>query len=119
MTSLELTQKWKQKINDLIQKKKDFIPEVDVKAMLKENSFELSVDIDQVLQLSGEKISLSFFVTQMIHYAISNRPPAEGGHTGHPKTFPGLDYYDSRRDKYSSGESAKYAAGFGLWRGDN
>lgn len=118
MTTLELERKWKKKIDVLLQTK-DIIPEIDVKAFLKENFFELSIDLDLVLQTSDEKISLSSFVNDMIDYAIKSQPNIFGGRTGFPKTFPGLDYYDHRVDKYSTSKSVTHQAVFGVWRNDN
>lgn len=118
MTTLELEKKWKKKIDVLLQTK-DVIPEIDVKKLLKENYFELSCDIDTVLQISGEKISLIFFVTKMINYAINHMPRVGGGQTGFPKMLPGLDYYDNRRDRHNSTDLAKYQGTFGSWRNDN
>ncbi len=118
MTKIELETKWKEKINLLLHKR-NIIPEIDVKLFLKENFFEVSLDFDLVLQLSGEKISLSKFVTKMVNYAIKNQLSNKGGYIGVCEPLPGLDYYDNKIDRYSNGESAKYQSAFGKWYGDN
>ena len=114
MYLFEFAAKWKGKIDDLI-RRKDIIPEIDVKVFLKENFFELSVDIDAVFQETREKPSLSIFVNEMIDYALESQPKVVR-HAINPKPHkPNLDYYDNQRDRYADGELVAYKGTFGAW----
>ena len=113
-------QKWYSEVISL-SRKKDFIPEIDVKAMLKERSFEIAIDIDAVFQETEEKLSLCIFVADMIDHGISEArsvPVFTGYYDTRKRNRPGLDYYDNRRDFGPDGPY-KYRAGFGIWNSDN
>ena len=121
----KVTSKWEEKINELMKKKKDLIPEYDVKNFLKENCEEILEDLYLLSSDETREADAVKFIREMINYGkgsqskvfddesspflLKSKPP------GKVCEAPGLDYYDHRRDRGADGELIKYQGSLGKW----
>lgn len=119
MNKEELYEKWKGKVKTHLEKKKEAIPEMDTKAFLKENISTIALDINTLLQLSGQEISIVEFVKDIIEHGTTIATPGRGsgGSAGNPHLLPGLNFYDNHRDYYAKGKFVNYQGTFGKWPG--
>lgn len=123
MEGFEIYFKWREKLDLYLEGQKNFVPETSAKEFIKNNLNAILFDC-LIYSSANKNFNKKFkdLCEELINMAIGKRKELDEGHKGcvlgFAKKLPGLDYYDNRRDKFSSNELVPHQGQFGVWNND-